>query len=371
MISAIPQPDPLALPAPAWLLWGLLILTFTLHLVAMNLVLGGSIVGAFTRLSARRGGPDGGNARLAAWIAKAMPVLVAAAVTLGVAALLFEQVLYGRLFFVSATLMAWLWFAVIPVLVAAYYGTYALAFRRQALDARALGLAFGTALLFVLIGLVYTHNMSLMLRPADFVALYRANPGGWHLAWQDPAVVPRFLHMLLGAVAVAGLGVVGHGLHARKRDAAYGGWAVRRGALWFSVTTAANLLVGFAWLAMLPREVMLRFMGANPAATVVLALGMTLGLTTLALVFMAAASERPAPLARAGIGLALATLVLMVLTRDAVRQAALDAAGFQPVVWVAPQWGPIAVFAVLFVAALATVVWMVVVLARGRGRVTA
>ncbi len=371
MTPAIPQPDPLALPAPVWLLWGLLILTFTLHVIAMNLMLGGSIIGAFTRLIARRGGPGGGNARLAAWIARAMPVLVSAAVTLGVAALLFEQVLYGRLFFVSATLMAWFWFAVIPVLVVAYYGTYALAFRREALDARALALGFGTALLFVLIGLIYTHNMSLMLRPADFVALYRADPRGLHLAWQDPAVVPRFLHMLLGAVAVAGLGVVGHGLHALKRDAAYGGWAVRRGALWFAVPTAANLLVGFVWLAMLPREIMLRFMGTNPAPTLVLAIGMTLGLTALALVFMAAASERPAPLARTGIGLALATIVLMVLTRDYVRQAALDAAGFQPVAWVAPQWGPIAVFVVLLVAAIATVVWMVVALARGRGRATA
>jgi hypothetical protein len=371
MISAIPQPDPLALPAPVWLLWGLLILTFTLHLLAMNLVLGGSIVGAFTRLAARRGGAGTGNARLAAWIAKAMPVLVATAVTLGVAALLFEQVLYGRLFFVSAALMAWFWFAVIPLLLVAYYGAYALAFRREALDARAVGLAFGIALLFALIGLVYTHNMSLMLRPFDFVALYRADPRGLHLAWQDPAVVPRFLHMLLGAVAVAGLGIMGHGLRVRTRDAAFGAWAIRRGALWFSVATAANLLAGFVWLAMLPRDTTLRFMGANPAATIVLALGMTLGLTALAVVFMAAAAERPVPLARTGIGLALATLVLMVLTRDAVRQAALDAAGFRPVAWVAPQWGPIAVFALLLVAAVATVAWMAVALARGRGRAAA
>ena len=365
MIPAIPQADPLALPAPAWLLWGLLILTFTLHLLAMNLVLGGSIIGACTRLTARRGSAY--DARLAGWIAKAMPVLIASAVTLGVAALLFEQVLYGRLFFVSAVLMAWFWFAVIPLLLVAYYGAYALAFRRAAIDARAVGLAFGIALAFAVIGLVYTHNMSLMLRPFEFVALYRADPRGLHLAWHDPALLPRFLHVLLGAIAVAGLGVAGYGLRARARDAAFGAWAIRRGALWFSVATAANLLAGFFWLAMLPRDTMLRFLGANPAATVVLALGMTLGLTTLAVVFMAAASERPAPLARAGIGLALATLVLMVLTRDAVRQAALDAAGFQPVVWVAPQWGPIAVFAVLLALAIATVAWMVVALARGRG----
>ena len=42
MIPAIPQPDPLALPAPAWLLWALLMLTFFLHVIPMNLVLGGA-----------------------------------------------------------------------------------------------------------------------------------------------------------------------------------------------------------------------------------------------------------------------------------------------------------------------------------------
>ncbi len=53
----------------------------------------------------------------------------------------------------------------------------------------------------------------------------------------------------------------------------------------------------------------------------------------------------------------------MVLNRDHVRQASLDAAGFAPAQWVAPQWGPIAIFAVLFVSAIAVVMWMVARLA--------
>jgi hypothetical protein len=364
MIPAVPQPDPIALPAPLWLLWGLLILTFTLHLLPMNFVLGGSIVGMVARLGGARGSAD--DARLAAWIARAMPVAIASAVTLGVAALLFQQVLYGRLFFTSAVLMGWFWLAVIPLLITGYYGAYALAFGGQDAGVNARWLAAGIAGLFLAIAFVYSNNMSLMLRPFEFVARYQADGRGLHLATADPALVPRFLHMVVGALAVTGLVVAGYGLTLRARDRAFGTWAVRHGSLWFSTMTAVNLLIGFIWLAMLPRDSILRFMGANPGATVVLALGMMLGFGALVTIFMAGSAKNPAPLVKAGVGLVVATLVLMVVTRDHVRQAALDTAGFQPASWIVPQWGSIFVFLVLLVAALAVVTWMVVALARGR-----
>ena len=367
MIPAVPQPDPIALPAPIWLLWALLMLTFTLHLLPMNFVVGGSIVGAVARVRAARGSAE--DARLAGWIARAMPIAIASAVTLGVAALLFEQVLYGRLFFTSAVLMGWFWLAVIPLLLAGYYGAYALAFGGKDPGVNTVWLATGIAGLFLAIAFVYSNNMSLMLRPFEFVARYQIDGRGLHLATGDAALVPRFLHMVLGATAVSGLVVAGYGLSVRTRDAAFGTWTIRRGGLWFSTMTGVNLLVGFFWLAMLPRESILRFMGANPGATVVLALGMMLGFGALVTVFMAGSARDPAPLVKTGIGLVVATLVLMVLTRDHVRRAALDTAGFQAVPWTVPQWGPIAVFAVLLVAAVAVVAWMVAALARGGHRV--
>jgi len=357
MIPAVPQPDPIALPAPLWLLWGLLILTFTLHLVPMNFVVGGSIVGAVARVRGARGSAQ--DARLAAWIGKAMPVAIASAVTLGVAALLFEQVLYGRLFFTSAVLMGWFWLAVIPLLITGYYGAYALAFGGKDAGADRRWLAAGIAGIFLVIAFIYSNNMSLMLRPFEFIARYQADGRGLHLATGDAALIPRFLHMVLGAIAVSGLVVAGHGLTVRSHDAGYGNWALRHGSLWFSTMTAVNLLIGFIWLAMLPRESILRFMGANPGATAVLAFGMMLGFGALVTVFMAGSAKDPAPLVKAGIGLVVLTLVLMVLTRDHVRQAALETAGFQPTAWIVPQWGPIAVFLVLLLAAVGTVVWMV------------
>jgi hypothetical protein len=58
--------------------------------------------------------------------------------------------------------------------------------------------------------------------------------------------------------------------------------------------------------------------------------------------------------------------VMMLLTRDTVRGLSLDLAGFQTVNWVAPQWGPIAIFGALLVGAVATVSWMARALAVSR-----
>ena len=127
MTPIIPLADPLPQPAPAWLLWALLQLTFFLHLLAMNVVLGGSILVLHWRASRRKEGAEH-RAEITRVFARALPVAIAAAVTLGVAPLLFVQVLYGRLFLPSSVLMAWWWLAVVPLIILAYYGAYALAF---------------------------------------------------------------------------------------------------------------------------------------------------------------------------------------------------------------------------------------------------
>ena len=99
----VPSPDALPLPAPAALLHLLLLLTFTLHLVAMNALVGGAVLALWLR---GRAGAVPGAADVAGRIGKALPVCVAATVTLGVAPLLFLQALHGRFFFAASVIMA-------------------------------------------------------------------------------------------------------------------------------------------------------------------------------------------------------------------------------------------------------------------------
>ena len=364
MIPPLPQPDPLPLPAQPWLLWALLVLTFVLHLLPMNLLLGGSIIGAVSRARAKRVAHAATLARL---VANSLPVLVAAAVTLGVAALLFLQVLYGRLFFTAAVLLAVPWIAVVPVLILAYYGTY---FARPT-PARPLpsaALLWGVALAFGGIAFVYSNVMGLMLRPEEFLGRFQATASGLQLSLTDPTLAPRFLHMLLGALAISGLAVALAAERARTNDPAFATWAARQGVYWCAGATILNFLPGFWWLAALPREVLLGFLGQNPLATTFFVLGILAALAGLGLLVPAAFAPEPRPLLLGAAGSLVASLVLMVLVRDAARNMTLALAGFRTTPWAEPQWGPIAIFAVLLLAAVAYIAWMVTALARGPGK---
>ena len=360
LASVVPAADPLPLPAPPGLLWFLLLLTFALHVLAMNFVLGGSIVAAVARLR-----EDDDARRLAGAFGSLMPAAVAAAITLGVAPLLFLQTLYGRLFFTSAVLMAWLWLGIVPVLILAYYGIYWMSFRGKASGARRFAaVAVAVALLLAAISFVQSTNMTMMLRPEAFAAKYAESGRGLHLNAGDPSFLPRWLHMLFGALAVGGYAVALYGLTKRRDDEEHGRWAMRWGALWFVVPTAANLLTGLWWIGVLPRNVILRFMGRDALASLSLGLGIALGFVTLAMMLMAAGSADPAKLVKRSGWTLLATLAFMVIARDGVRQGMLAEAGFAPTAWIEPQWGVLAIFAVLLVAAVATTGWMASLLLR-------
>jgi hypothetical protein len=364
MTPVIPLADPLPQPAPPGLLWALLQLTFLLHLVAMNVVLGGSLLALHGRFS-RRAEDAVHRAALLRFFTGALPVAVAAAVTLGVAPLLFVQVLYGRLFFTSSILMGWFWLAVVPLVILAYSGAYLLAFRGEALGSRARGVAGLVAALFATVAFLFVSNVTRALRPDTFVEAYRGERRGLLLNLGDPTFWPRYLHVVLGAVAVAALGVALYGVLRRARAPGLAAWAVRRGTTVFGVATAANVFVGLLFLLSQPRPVLMRLVGGDGWAMTLLALGIFLGIAAAGLALLALGATAKARATWALLGLVVATLVVMVLLRDQVRQIALRDAGFEYPGWVAAQWGPFAVFVVLLLAAVATIVWMARVLARG------
>jgi hypothetical protein len=366
LTMAIPNAEPLPLPAPAWLLWTLLLLTFFLHLIAMNAVLGGSIISAAAL--ARRSSEH--HRRLASSIGKVLPTLVAAAVTFGVAPLLFLQALYGRLLFTSSILMGWVWLSVVPILILAYYGTYLIAFYPERFRRVLPWIGGATAVLFLTIAFIYVNNMSLALRPAAFLPMFVENARGTQLNVGDATFLPRFLHMVLGAIAVAGLAVASYGFIARRKDEAWGEWVMRHGAVWFVAATAVNIVVGFWWLFVLPQQVMLRLigqgaaLGAGLAPTLWMGVGILLGIGALALGVMVMTGRR-LDLAIRGAWIALGgSMVGMVLVRDEVRRATLEPSGFALTSWTEPQWGVIAIFGALLIAAFATVIWMGMVLLR-------
>ena len=112
--------------------------------------------------------------RLFSDVATKLPVLLPATVTLGVAPLLFLQVIYGQFFYTSSVLIAWPWFLVLVMLTIAYYGLYYVSARthRQAGSGRWVLLA--SFLLIAVIGFLFSTNLTLSQTPSAWAGKYFA-----------------------------------------------------------------------------------------------------------------------------------------------------------------------------------------------------
>jgi hypothetical protein len=352
----IPRPDPVPQAGPSWLFNFLLLLTFFLHILPMNLVLGGSILVFSAKLKGRKSGCEHYR-ELSRTLSRMLPVSVAYAITFGVATLLFAQILYGRLLYTSSILVGWYWFSLIPILILAYYGTYMSAFREKLSSYKGLWVSGLTAALFGVIAFIFSNNMSLMLHPETFLSRYSASPGGFSLNLTDATLLPRYLHMVVGALAVTGLFVAVIGLMRRPTEREFGIWATRRGVGLFAGATALNLILGTWFLLSFSRKNLLEFVRSEPAGVAALALGILFGLSALGCGVLALQTERVTALVSGTAVALLLTLVSMIVTRDRLRQAVLSSIYEAAPVEVS-QWGLILTFFLVFSASLLAIGWM-------------
>ncbi|MDI6804426.1 MAG: hypothetical protein QME58_11375 [Bacteroidota bacterium] len=356
--TMIPDIDPIALPAPIWLLKFLLLLTFTLHILAMNVAVGGGFVAAFSEYFGRKKKSQN-HFELSRGIAKMLPPFTAFTITLGVAPLLFLQVLYGQFFYTSTILMAWPWLSVIIIFILAYYGYYIFSFHWEKLNGKRLWVVSISSILLATIGLIYVNNIVLMLTPDKWKAMYFANPHGTHLNYDDATIIPRYLHYMISAMAVAGVVVIMWGIRKLKTNDQLGKWAIRYGAWWFLIPTFINIAIGLWWLIALPRDFMLMFMGGNQLATGYFLAGLASIFVSIMLMFVGMNAAKPVGKLMAAKLFFLISIVTMILMRHELREAYLKPYINWDAVKTEPQWGVIIIFVLLLVGGLITVGWMV------------
>ncbi|MBM3287807.1 MAG: hypothetical protein FJY88_10730 [Candidatus Eisenbacteria bacterium] len=355
MNPILPLPDAVPFSAPIWLIRVLLFVTFLVHLIAMNLLLGGGVLAAISASRGRGNVPH--HRRMADSIFKLLPVVTPAAVTFGVAPLLFVQVLYGRFFYTSSILMAVPWIAVIGFLCLAYYGHYFMSLSDTIRRERFVWVPWVAAFLVLLIGFIYTNNLTLMQTPEKFKWLYVGDRTGARLNLGEPTLIPRFLHFFVASLAVAGLGIMGVGQRAlRQGDPSFGPWAVRYGRTWFAGATLVQILVGLWFLLTLPETIRGAFLGGDPVRSMHL-----FGGIFLALVAVALALAKPESLGafRASVALLALGILSMILVRHWVRDMMIGKLADLGAAPVRTHWDQLIVFLVLLVVALGTVVWMV------------
>jgi hypothetical protein len=331
----IPSPDALPVAWP-WFK-ALLIPVFTIHLIFMNALLGTAIIGWIDSLRSAK--PEAGMSRT---ISQKLPFFMAFAINFGVAALLFMQVLYGHLFYASSILMAVWWMAGLILVLVAYASAYWLDFRFDPLAGLRSVIFSVLVLCLLMVALIFVHNLTLMMDPPSWPR-YFSKPGGTLLHWEDPALIPRYLHFVTASVAVGGLLLA---LIHRKETPD----KAACGMQWFTGATAVQFVIGGWFFLALPQSIRLDFMGGDRWATTVFAVALTGVL--LALYFGIKKMIRPAAWT---IGF---TILGMVLVRDAVRSAYLKPYFSVEQMPAASEFSPMIVFGLFVVAGVIAVAYM-------------
>lgn len=335
----IPQPDALQVG------WGwfqvLLTATFTAHILLMNAMFGGAVVVLLGAGRSRAGAPAARD------MAGRVPTLVALAVNAGVAPLLFLQVLYGHLFYTSSILMARWWLAIIPLLIVGYYAAYAVYYRYET-PLRPLWSALAVGLLLY-VSFMFANNNTLALTPGRWAAGFQDPSGAW-LNLGEPTLWPRWLHMMVGAVAVGGL-FAALIQDARARRGIEGAAAARDWALrFFTHGSLIQMAVGLWWLMALRDDVMRRFMGGSPLAAALLLAGIAAGVWAVVLGFRGKVRSAAAWL--------VATVAVMAVMREIVRFGYLDGVFHPGDLAVVPQVSPLVLFLAVFAVGIGCVVYM-------------
>ena len=355
----IPALDPTPIPGPEWLFQGLLVFTFILHLLFMNLTLGGTILAAIARLTAR-GGEDDHRSALADRLVTINTFGISLTITTGIAPLLFVQVLFPQFFYTATILLGWIWFALLVSLMVGYYAVYAYKFgRARAARSRAGGAGWlvAAAVLFLLVAMTQVA-----------VNLIHAQPEGWAdfarsplLVLGDGAYWPRLLHFVLAALSLSAGAIAWWSVRQAGKGIApdLNGRMARYAWRWLLWATVAQIAGGFVLLMVLPAEVMSGFMRGGAATLVPLGLAILLGLGLLMMLARVTEPvEEPGAVTGTLAALTLA-IAIMAVTRHQIRTIYLAPFTDGLVVPEAAQWGNFLLFAVLLVAGLATVAFMV------------
>jgi hypothetical protein len=205
--------------------------------------------------------------------------------------------------------------------------------------------------------------MTLMQSPQHWLEMYRAHSNGWNLNLGDHSVVPRYLHIVNGSMVLFSAILAHLGMRKMKVDAEYGRWMVQRSALVFATCTGLQFVLGMWLLLAIPRDIAMALL-RDPLTGAVFGLALMSVIAAMLLILLGSLAERPSSMVHAGFGMSLVTLFLMVCLRYLLRLAYLKPYANLTALAVRSQSGVILLFLLLFVGGLATVGYMLWLVAR-------
>ncbi len=354
--------DPFGVPFFPWVFQLLMVLTFALHIISVNLAVGGIAVSVYEHF---KGGEY--NRKLSQMLAKVATISLSSAIVLGVAPLLFVQVIYDPFWYVSNSLSAWWAIAFLLFITLGFLAHYVFYLKRHKNPA-----GYG---LFGLSGLVFVLAAGVVMSALSVQALV---PGAW-LDWYSANgslvttgttlykfELGRFLHFIVPSFINIGIFMMLYAWYFRPRadiDGAWLDWVGRAGVKVAKIATMIEIVIGFWWLVMIPAD--LGFLHNHW-----LWLGSLLGL--LLMVGLMKAEKDPE---RFAVPMALLSFIAvfgMSAAREVLRMVYVGA--FKYSIYDYPvnvDWGSTALFLGTFVMGLIVMAYpLIVVFKLGRGRLS-
>jgi hypothetical protein len=219
-------------------------------------------------------------------------------------------------------------------------------------------------LLMLSIAFIFVNNMTLLETPQRWLGMYRAHPNGWNLNLGDASVLPRYLHMINGAMVVFSAILAEMGLRKMKVSEGYGRWLLQRSSVVFALCTGLQFLFGMWLLLAIPRDIAMDVL-RSPLTAAIFGLALVSAIAAMLLILLGSMQARPAAMVHSGFAVTMVTLFLMVCLRFLLRVAYLKPYVNLGSLHVSPQVGVIALFLALFVGGLATVAYMLWLVVRG------
>jgi hypothetical protein len=243
--------DPMGVPFYPLVFQILLVLTFALHIIFVDLVIGGSFMAVYSYFR-----PGKYYKALSKSFAKATTINLSLTIVLGVAPLLFMQVIYDPFWYTSNVLSASWMIGILFVLMSAF--SFAYVFYLKANKGKQHIAIWGIlSFLLVILAAVIMHAVSYQaLLPEKWLSWYmNNNKVNLYGAQLHAFQLPRFLHFIVASFALTGIFMMLYSWYFWKRedmDNDYIAWVGKAGAKMALIFTVLQMAVGIWWLLSLP-----------------------------------------------------------------------------------------------------------------------
>ncbi len=340
VLNLIPSPDVSPLPSPPELFIFFIVFTFIIHILFMNLTLGGSILFVISKYFSKDKFKG-----IAKEIGSVNTFNISLTITTGIAPLLFYQVVYGQFFYSSSILLGWKWLFALIAIVSAYYGYYLYKMKpgylKDGEDAGG-GFVVVATVLFIYVALMLTTNTVLSLEPDKWLSIYKGKSSVFSLT----EIFPRLLHFIFASIAFTGVFLMVYSklrgsLSKELKEAMYD-----FGKNSFVYATMIQIPVGLFFLFSLKSEAMALLLGGSKVGFYFWLIGMFTAFLGVYYVF----KKRETTLLLST--LILVSIVCMSIVRRVVEDGYWSKYFDYATLKVAAQWDVFGLFAILLVALL-------------------